>query len=175
MSETPSLKKALFAGGCFWCMEAPFEKVNGVVDVVSGYAGGVEKNPTYKNYAKSGHIEVVQVTYDPTKVSYRELLDIFWRNIDPTDAGGQFGDRGPQYRAVIFYSTPEEKIIAEKSKQALAQSKRFKKPIITEIRPNSTFYPAEEYHQDYSRKNPIRYNYFRLRSGRDAFLRRFWG
>lgn len=167
-------KEAIFAGGCFWCMEAPFEKVTGVIDVVSGYTGGTSLNPSYKTYAKSGHIEAVKVTYDPAKVTYAQLLDVFWRNIDPTDAGGQFGDRGPHYRAVIFYSTPQEQELAEQSKRELAQKKIFPQPIVTEILPAKQFYAAERYHQDYYRKNPIRYKYFRLRSGRDPFLRRYW-
>jgi len=172
--SAPDTKQALFAGGCFWCMEAPFEKVNGVLDVVSGYTYGTSTNPTYKNYAKGGHIEAVKVTYDPKKVTYQQLLDVFWRNIDPTDAGGQFGDRGPQYRAAIFYSTPYEQKAAEQSKQKLTQKKIFSKPIITKILPAKPFYPAEDYHQDYYRKNPIRYNYFRFRSGRYTFLRQHW-
>lgn len=167
-------KKAIFAGGCFWCMESPFEKIYGVSDVISGYTGGTAKNPTYKNYADTGHIEAIEVTYDPSKVSYKQLLENFWQNIDPTDPGGQFGDRGPQYRSAIFYGSPEEKKLAEKSKLKLAEKKIFYKPIVTEILPVQPFYAAEEYHQDYYRKNPIRYNYFKFRSGRDTFFKQYW-
>ncbi len=168
-------KIATFAGGCFWCVEAPYEKVDGVIDAVSGYMGGNDKNPTYDNYAKKGHIEVVQITYDPHKTSYEDLLHIFWRQINPTDAGGQFGDRGPQYRSVIFYHNDEQKKLAEKSKKQLAQSGRFTKPIVTELLPASAFYPAEDYHQDYHKKHPIKYKFFRLRSGRDSYLSQTWG
>lgn len=169
-----NLKKATFAGGCFWCMEPPFEKIHGVHEVLSGYMGGTGTNPTYQDYAEKGHIEVVQVSYDPDQVSYPELLDTFWRNINPTDAGGQFGDRGPQYRSVIFYDDVAQKQQAEASKDALMKSGRFSDPIVTEIRKASTFYPAEDYHQDYATKNPLRYKTFRYLSGRDAFLTKTW-
>lgn len=155
-------------------MEQPFEKLDGVHEVISGYMGGAGENPTYKDYAKKGHVEVVQIFYDPEKVSYEMLLDQYWRNINPTDAGGQFGDRGPQYRSVIFYHNDEQRQLAEKSKQALANSGKFSEPVVTEILPAGTFYPAEEYHQDYATKNPIRYKTFRFFSGRDAFLKKFW-
>ncbi len=177
MNGSPSQERniATFAGGCFWCVEAPYEKVDGVIDAVSGYMGGNTENPTYQDYAQKGHIEVVQITYDPNKISYDDLLHIFWRQINPTDAGGQFGDRGPQYRSAIFYHNDEQKKLAEQSKQQLAQSSRFSKPIVTEILPASTFYPAEDYHQDYYKKHPIKYKFFRFRSGRDGYLKETWG
>ncbi len=166
---------ATFAGGCFWCMEPPFEKLKGVSDVVSGYMGGTGANPTYEDYASKGHIEVVQITYDPSIVTYNKLLDVFWRQINPTDAGGQFVDRGPQYRSAVFYHNQEQKSLAEKSKADLEKSGKFDKPIVTEILKASTFYKAEEYHQDYYKKNPIRYKYYRSRSGRDEYLEKIWG
>lgn len=167
-------KTAYFAGGCFWCMEADFAKKAGVLDVISGYMGGKQDNPTYKNYADSGHIETIKVIYDPQKITYPELLDIFWRSIDPTDGQGQFVDRGAQYRSALFYQTDEEKDQAELSKKKLAESGKFSKPIVTEILPATTFYPAEEYHQDYAKKNPIKYKWYRYRSGRDQFLNKSW-
>jgi peptide methionine sulfoxide reductase msrA/msrB len=166
---------ATFAGGCFWCTESDFEKVPGVVKVVSGYIGGQGENPTYEDYAQKGHVEAIQVYYDPQVVSYQQLLDYFWRHINPTDAGGQFVDRGPQYRSAIFYHNEEQQRLAEESKAALAASGRFKAPIVTEILPATKFYPAEDYHQGYSRKNPIRYKYYRWNSGRDQFLEKVWG
>lgn len=167
-------KKAMFAGGCFWCMEKPFEKLDGVVSATSGYAGGTTKNPTYQNYSEGGHIEVIEIVYDPTKVSYKELLDVFWRQIDPTDAGGQFVDRGHAYTSAIFYGDEEERRIAEQSKKDLAAQGVFQKPIVTPILPVETFYRAEEYHQDYYKKNPIRYRIYRGGSGRDTFLDSIW-
>ena len=163
---------ATFAGGCFWCVEADFEKLEGVVEVLSGYSGGQVENPTYEQVSagKTGHVEAIQVIYDPKKVSYQDLLDYFWRHVDPTDSGGQFVDRGPQYRTAIFYHDNEQKLLAEASKRELAQSGRFPKPIVTEIIPFITFYDAEDYHQGYYRKNPLRYNYYRFSSGRDQFL-----
>lgn len=175
MEKKPNLRVATFAGGCFWCVEADFGKVPGVVKVISGYTGGHQENPTYEDYARKGHVEAVQVFYDSQKVSYKELLDHFWRNVDPTDAGGQFVDRGPEYRTVIFYQDDEQKRLAEESKQELARSGRFKKPPVTEIVKVTTFYPAEDYHQGYSKKNPVRYNYYRWNSGRDQFLQKIWG
>jgi peptide methionine sulfoxide reductase msrA/msrB len=171
----PNLKTATFAGGCFWCVQADFEKVPGVMQVISGYAGGRGENPTYENYAAKQYVEAVQVVFDPAKVSYPQLLDYFWRHVDPTDAGGQFVDRGPQYRAVIFYHNAEQQREAEAAKQALEKSGRFKKPVVTEILPFSTFYRAEDYHQDYPKKNPVRYKYYRWNSGRDQFLQKAWG
>jgi len=175
MENTAKLAVATFAGGCFWCTEADFEKVPGVARVVSGYTGGTQANPTYENYADSGHIEAVQVYYDPQKVSYQELLDYFWRHIDPTDPGGQFVDRGPQYRSAIFYHDAEQKRLAEESKAALERSGRFDKPIATEILKLSEFFPAEAYHQDYYKTHSVRYKYYRWNSGRDQFLQKVWG
>lgn len=166
---------AIFAGGCFWCMEKPFEHLPGVSAVISGYTGGHSVNPTYQTYAEGGHVEAVEVHYDPAKIGYRELLNVFWRQINPTDAGGQFVDRGPQYTSAIFYLDSRQKSLAEQSKQELAASGRFNAPIVTPIRPATTFYPAEEYHQDFYRKNPVRYWYYRSRSGRDQFLEKVWG
>lgn len=175
MEKSDSLKVATFAGGCFWCMEADFEKVPGVVKVLSGYTGGTGDNPTYENYSKTGHIEAVQVYYNPSVVTYRQLLDYFWRHIDPTDPGGQFVDRGPQYRSALFYQNEEEKRLAEKSKEELQKSGRFKKPIVTEIKPLSRFYLAEDYHQDYYKTHSLKYRFYRYRSGRDQFLEKTWG
>lgn len=169
-------KQATFSGGCFWCMEPPFEKLDGVVSVVSGFSGGTVADPTYKQVSAggTGHIESVQVTYDPRKISYEKLLAVFWRQIDPTDAGGSFVDRGDQYTSAIFYNDDQEKGLAEESKSALEKTKRFSKPIVTAIRKFERFYPAEEYHQDYYKKNPIRYKFYRFNSGRDRFLDRAW-
>lgn len=167
-------KIATFAGGCFWCMVQPFEKTDGVIEVISGYAGGTEENPTYQDYAQKGYVEVIQVTYDPKKVSYGTLLDVFWRQIDPTDAGGQFFDRGPQYRSAIFYHTSEQKKAAEESKQKLQASGRFSKNIMTDIIKASTFSPAEQYHQQYYKKNPEHYASFKKGSGREQFLEKTW-
>ena len=175
MEKSADAPVATFAGGCFWCTEADFEKVPGVQKVVSGYTGGQGKNPTYEDYAQKGQVEAIQVFYNPQVVTYQQLLDYFWRHVNPTDAGGQFVDRGPQYRSAIFYHNEEQKRLAEESKAALAASGRFKEPIVTEILPATTFYPAEEYHQGYARKNPIRYKYYRWNSGRDQFLERIWG
>jgi peptide methionine sulfoxide reductase msrA/msrB len=171
-----NLKRATFAGGCFWCTESDFEKADGVVEVISGYTGGHKENPTYEEVSSgvTGHIESVQVIYDPAKISYEQLLDVFWRHIDPTDAGGQFVDRGSQYRSAIFYQDDEQRRLAEESKAKLAQSGRFDKPVVTEIVKLGPFYPAEDYHQDYYKKNPLRYKYYRYGSGRDQFLERVW-
>jgi len=175
-TESKNLKTAVFAGGCFWCVESDFEKVDGVVEAISGYTGGDKPDPTYEEVSAggTGHAEAVQVRYDPDKITYRELLDVFWRHVDPTDAGGQFVDRGSQYRTAIFYHDKEQKRIAEESKAALEKSGRFSRPIVTEIVPLGKFYPAEEYHQDYYEKNPIRYKFYRFGSGRDQFLNRTW-
>jgi len=166
-----------FAGGCFWCTEADFEKVPGVVKVVSGYTGGKKENPTYEEVSSgsTGHVEAVQVYYDPAKVTYEELLDYFWRHIDPTDPGGQFVDRGSQYRGVIFYHDEEQKRLAEKSKEELNRSGKFDKPIVTEIIAFTKLFEAEEYHQDYYKKNPVGYKFYRYGSGRDQFLKKVWG
>ncbi len=164
--------KVAFAGGCFWCIEADFEKLPGVLDVVSGYTGGTRGNPTYKEVSAgdTGHVEAVQVTYDPAKLSYGQLLDFFWKHVDPTDPDGQFVDRGTQYRTVIFYHDEEQRRLAEESKRELNRSGRFDKPVVTEILPLKQFYRAEDYHQDYYRKNPLRYSFYRFNSGRDQFL-----
>ena len=177
LSENPKLEKAVFAGGCFWCTEADFEKLPGVVEVVSGYAGGNEENPTYKEVSSgmTGHAEAIEVSYDPSKISYEELLDAFWKHIDPTDAGGQFVDRGSQYRSAIFYRDEKQKRLAEKSKEELGKSEKFREPIATEIVQLSGFYKAEEYHQDYHKKQPLRYKRYRTGSGRDQFLQKTWG
>ncbi len=170
------LEKATFAGGCFWCMEAPFEKLPGVRAVISGYSGGTSTNPTYEQVSSggSGHLEVVQVEYDPAQVSYEQLLDVFWRQVDPTDGGGQFVDRGSQYATAIFYHSEEQRLAAQASLDALDNSGRYAKKIVTPIRPAGPFYPAEDYHQDYYKENPIRYKYYRYRSGRDQFLEPIW-
>jgi len=175
--DLENLKAATFAGGCFWCVESDFEKVDGVVEAVSGYTGGDRPNPTYEEVSAggSGHAEAVQVRYDPAKITYKELLDVFWRHVNPTDAGGQFVDRGSQYRTAIFYHDEEQKRMAEESKAALAKSGRFSVPIVTEIVPAAEFYPAEDYHQDYYSHNPLRYKFYRLGSGRDQFLKSTWG
>lgn len=171
------VEKATFAGGCFWCMEPPFEKLDGVTEVVAGYTGGYKGNPTYEEVSSgtTGHVEAIQITYDPSKISYSELLQVFWRQIDPTDPDGQFVDRGKQYRTVIFYHNDEQRRLAEGSKEEIERSGRFEKPIVTEIVKVGEFYRAEEYHQDFYKKNPIRYKYYRYRSGRDQFLKRVWG
>ncbi|WP_243359359.1 peptide-methionine (R)-S-oxide reductase MsrB [Fundidesulfovibrio terrae] len=178
LKPRPGESVATFAGGCFWCTESDFEKVPGVTRVISGYCGGKEPNPTYKEVSagSTGHMESIQVFFDPGKVSYAELVEYLWHHIDPTDAGGQFVDRGKQYRSAIFYHDEEQKRIAEESKERLAKSGVFEgKPIVTEIRPYETFYPAEDYHQDYYKNNPVRYNYYRWGSGRDQFLKKTWG
>jgi peptide methionine sulfoxide reductase msrA/msrB len=168
---------AVFAGGCFWCVEADFEKVGGVIEVISGYTGGDEPNPTYEmvSSGKTGHVEAVQVIYDPDKVSYKELLDVFWRHVDPTDDGGQFVDRGSQYRTAIFYQDEEQKAHAEASRLALDKSGRYERPVVTPILKAGPFYPAEEYHQNYYETHGLRYKMYRSGSGRDAFLKKNWG
>jgi peptide methionine sulfoxide reductase msrA/msrB len=170
------LKQATFAGGCFWCSEADFEKTQGVVEVISGYTGGTTENPSYEEVSsgRSEHLEAVQVVYDPAKITYKELLDVFWRHVDPTDPGGQFVDRGPQYRTAIFYHDEEQRRAAEGSRQELDRSGRFKKPVVTEIRPLTRFYAAEGYHQDYYKTNSLRYSLYRQGSGRDQFIREAW-
>jgi peptide-methionine (S)-S-oxide reductase len=172
-----TLAEATFAGGCFWCMEPPFDKLEGVVSTLSGYTGGQLKDPSYEQVSSggTGHLEAVQIRFDPDKVSYSKLLEIFWRNVDPTDAGGQFCDRGEQYRTAIFYHSEEQRQLAEESKSDLERSGRLPKPIVTEIRPASAFYPAEDYHQDYYKKNPVRYKLYRYGCGRDRVLERLWG
>ncbi len=173
----PGLEKATFAGGCFWCMEPAFDKLPGVKSVISGYTGGQKLNPTYEEVSSgtTGHAESIEVTYDPAVISYSKLLDVFWHNIDPTVKDRQFCDVGFQYRSAIFYHNEEQKRLAEASKKALEQSKRFSGPIYTEIVAATTFYPAEEYHQKYYQKNPIRYKYYRYGCGRDQRLHELWG
>lgn len=169
--------EATFAGGCFWCMEPPFDELDGVISTTSGYSGGHVPNPTYKQVSsgKTGHLEVLQVLYDPTLSSYSELLEVFWRNVDPVDGGGQFCDRGEQYRTAIFYHDEEQRRLAEQSKNELERSGRLSRPIATEILPLEAFYPAEEYHQNYYLKNPLRYKYYRTACGRDRRLADLWG
>ncbi len=176
-TESQNLKIATFAGGCFWCSESDFEKIPGVVKVISGYTGGDKENPTYEEVTsgKTGHVEAIQVYYDPEKVSYEMLLGVLWRHIDPTDGGGQFVDRGPQYVSAIFYHDEEQKKLAEKSREELGKSGKFAKPIVTRIVPFTKFYEAEDYHQDYYKKNPLRYSYYRHGSGRDQFIEKVWG
>lgn len=175
-TENSPMAKAIFAGGCFWCMEPPFEKLAGVTAVISGYTGGSKIDPTYAEVSAgtTGHTEAIQVIYNQQLVDYQTLLATFWENIDPTDGGGQFVDRGHQYRSAIFTLNDEQQRLAEASKAELAASGRFKDPIVTEITPAGPFYPAEEYHQDYYKKNPLRYNYYRWGSGRDSFLDKVW-
>lgn len=177
VQSAPTSAKAYFAGGCFWCMEEAFEKVDGVIAVVSGYMGGTVSNPTYEQVSDghTGHAESIEVTYDPNKVTYQKLLDAFWRNIDPVMPNAQFCDHGTQYRAVVFYSTEEEKRLSEESKRAIEQSKRFPAPIVTQFVQASTFYPAEDYHQDYYKKNPLRYKYYKYSCGRAQRLEDLWG
>ncbi len=175
-TEDKKMHIATFAGGCFWCTESDFEKVKGVVEAVSGYTGGRVAHPTYEQVSAgaTGHVEAVRVVYDPAKVSYQKLLEAFWRSVDPTDAGGQFVDRGLQYRSAIFYASEEERRLAEASKKRLAESGRFAKPIVTDILPLGTFYVAEDYHQNYYKRNPLRYRFYRYNSGRDQFLEKAW-
>ena len=174
--RSDNLAAATFAGGCFWCVESDFEKVEGVVEVISGYTGGHKENPTYEEVSAggTGHVEAVQVLYDAEKVSYKKLLDVFWRHVDPTDAGGQFVDRGAQYRSAIFYHDDEQRRLAEESKKDLQNSGPFKKPIATEIVKAGPFYRAEDYHQDYYKNHSIRYKYYRFNSGRDQFIKKVW-
>jgi len=176
VKDAAETQTAVFAGGCFWCTEADFEKVEGVVEAVSGYTGGHVANPVYEQVSSgaTGHIESVRVVYEPEKITYAQLLEVFWRHIDPTDKGGQFVDRGKQYRSAIFYSDEQQRRLAEQSKEQLAASGQFDKPIVTEILPLGDFYEAEEYHQDYYKKNPLRYRGYRAGSGRDRFLQKAW-
>jgi peptide methionine sulfoxide reductase msrA/msrB len=174
--NTENIQVATFAGGCFWCTESDFEKIDGVIEAVSGYIDGQQANPTYQEVSSgsTGHTEAVQIRYDPEKISYERLLDIFWRSMDPTDSGGQFADRGTQYRTAIFYHTEQQKRLADKSKEDLNKSGRFAKPIVTEIIPASQFYVAEDYHQDYYKKAPVQYRMYRFYSGRDSYLKNTW-
>jgi peptide-methionine (S)-S-oxide reductase len=171
------LEKATFAGGCFWCMEPPFDELPGVISTTSGYTGGRTKNPTYEEVSagSTGHAEAVEIVYDPAKITYARLLDVFWKNIDPITPNRQFCDVGTQYRAAIYYHNDEQKRMAEESKKALESSGRFKQPIVTEIAAVSPFYRAEEYHQDYYKKNPIRFNFYKYGCGRARRLEELWG
>ncbi|OIO69318.1 MAG: methionine sulfoxide reductase [Zetaproteobacteria bacterium CG12_big_fil_rev_8_21_14_0_65_55_1124] len=175
MTTSATIEKAIFAGGCFWCMEKPFEQLDGVISVTSGYTNGHSKNPTYQNYVAGGHLEAIEIAYNPKLITYSQLLDVFWRQIDPTDAGGQFVDRGYAYTTGIFYLNDEQRALAEASKKTMNESERFDKPIVTPIQPAQHFYAAEEYHQDYYKKNPVRYWYYRNGSGRDQYLDKVWG
>lgn len=168
---------AIFAGGCFWCMEPPFDALDGVISTTSGYTSGTQPNPTYAQVStgKTGHTEALKIVYDPSKISYEKLLEVFWRNHDPLTANGQFCDRGSQYRAGIYYGSEKEKQLAEASKAALEKSGRFKQRIVTEIVAATTFYPAEDYHQDYYLKNPVRYKYYSTSCGRARRLNELWG
>jgi peptide-methionine (S)-S-oxide reductase len=172
-----TLSRAYFAGGCFWCMEEAFEKVEGVLSATSGYMGGTVANPSYEEVSagRTGHAESVEVVYDPAKVSYQKLLDAFWHNVDPVTPNAQFCDHGSQYRSAVFFQTDEEKRAADASRQALEQSNRFKEPIVTQIVMASQFYPAEEYHQDYYKKNPVRYKFYKYNCGRAKRLEALWG
>ena len=169
--------KAIFAGGCFWCMEEAYEKVNGVISVISGYTGGKLANPTYEQVSAggTGHTESVEVIYDPNKVTYQHLLEVFWHNIDPTALNAQFCDHGTQYRSAIFYHDDMQKQLIDESKQAIENSKSFSQPIVTEIVPASIFYPAEEYHQNFYKKNPVRYKFYKWNCGRSQRLEQLWG
>ncbi|MFC1602073.1 peptide-methionine (S)-S-oxide reductase MsrA [Pseudomonadota bacterium] len=175
--QQAATETATFAGGCFWCMESDFDKVAGVIATVSGYMGGHLQNPTYEQVSagKSGHAEVVQITFDPARIDYAGLLDIFWRNVDPTQSDRQFCDVGSQYRPGIFYHNEQQRVLAEQSKQTLDKTKSFKEPIVIEITEATVFYPAEKYHQDYHNKNPVRYKYYRYSCGRDQRLKALWG
>jgi peptide methionine sulfoxide reductase msrA/msrB len=172
-----NLEVATFAGGCFWCIQPPFDKLNGVVKTTVGFTGGTEKDPTYKqvSYGLTGHAESIEIVYDPTKVTYEKLLDVYWMNIDPTDSGGQFVDRGKQYRPAIFYHNEAQKKSAEASKERLEKSGRFDRPIVVEIVEATEFYPAEDYHQKFYLKDPITYKRYRAGSGRDQFIEEHWG
>ena len=175
--DSRPLAKATFAGGCFWCMEPPFDKLAGVISVTAGYTGGHKTQPTYQEVSagRTGHTEAVEIVYDPAQMSYAKLLEVFWRNIDPTTPNGQFCDHGTQYRSAIFYHDEMQQRLAEASKQTLEASKPFTAPIVTEITPASQFYPAEEYHQHYYQKNPLRYKVYRYGCGRDQRLHELWG
>jgi len=175
MTPAGSPQTAIFAGGCFWSMQAAFENVYGVIDAVSGYSGGTSNRPTYNTYAASGHVEAVQVSWDPARVTYKELLDAYWHHTNPADGGGQFVDRGPQYRPIVFYLNDQQKVEAEASKAALATSGKLPGPIAAQIVKASAFYPAEEYHQDYPKKNPENYMDYYLNSGRKEFFAKVWG
>ena len=177
MSQDNGYEVATFAGGCFWCIQPPFDKLNGVVKTTVGYTGGKEKNPTYEQVSSgtTGHAESIEIIYDPKKITYDEILQVFWMNINPMDSGGQFVDRGKQYRPAIFYHNEAQKEAAEASKKKLEESGRFDKPIVVEIVEATAFYPAEDYHQEFYKKSPVRYKTYRWGSGRDQFIEKYWG
>lgn len=176
-ADKPKLEKATFAGGCFWCLEPPFDKLKGVVVTTPGYTGGHKKDPTYEEVCQgtTGHAEAVEIEFDPQQISYSQLLEVFWRNIDPTTLNQQFADVGTQYRTAIFYHNEEQKRLAESSKEALGKSGKFDKPIVTEIVAAGPFYPAEEHHKDYYKKNAIHYKMYRIGSGREGYIEKTWG
>jgi peptide-methionine (S)-S-oxide reductase len=177
LPDGPGLAKATFAGGCFWCMEAPFDELDGVKATTSGYTGGDTQHPTYEDVSAggTGHVEAMQVLYDPTRVTYQKLLQVFWHNVDPTVTGRQFCDSGDQYQAIVFYADETQKELAEASKEEIERTKPFKDPIVTPIRPLTQFWPAEEYHQDFYKKEPLRYRFYRAGCGRDRRLQELWG
>ena len=177
MADESKLEKATVAGGCFWCLEPVFDALDGVMSTTPGYTGGAVQHPTYEQVSagKTGHVEAVEIAYDPSKIDYERLLDAFWRSINPTQADGQFAYIGPQYRTAIFYHSAEQKRIAEASKAKLDQSGKFKQPIVTQILAAGAFYPAEEYHKDYYKKNPVHYEMYKEGSGRAGFIRKMWG
>jgi peptide-methionine (S)-S-oxide reductase len=176
-SPSSSLATATFAGGCFWCMEPPYDELEGVISTTSGYTGGQKKGPTYEEVSsgRTGHAEAVEIVYDPDKITYAELLRIFWRNIDPTTPDRQFCDKGNQYRSAVFYHNDEQKHLAEESRRTIERTKSFQDPIVTEIVQAGTFYPAEEYHQDFYQKNPVRFKLYKFACGRDQRLKELWG
>jgi methionine-S-sulfoxide reductase len=174
-SQAASTETATFAGGCFWCMTPPFEQLNGVLKVIAGYADGQGTDPTYEDYAEKGFTEGVQIIYDPTKITYSDLVEVYWKQINPTDAEGQFVDRGPQYRAAIYYHNETQRKLAERSKKALSKTGKYDAPIVTKILPFKNFYAAEDYHQDYYKKNPFHYNMYHDHSGRNEYLDSIWG
>lgn len=176
MDNNNDIKTATFAGGCFWCTQSDFEKHDGIITTLAGYTGGHKPDPTYEQVCsgRTGHVEAVQLHYDPRRIRYQELLDIFWRHVDPTDENGQFADRGAQYRTVIFYHNERQKHMAEKARREMERTGPFTRPIATEIRQAGPFYPAEPYHQGYYKKNPLRYKFYRANSGRDRFIQTVW-
>ena len=175
MPAKQKLETAVFAGGCFWCVQPVFDYIKGVKSSIAGYANGKGQDPTYEDYAEMGFVEAVEVTYDPSQTTYEELLENFWKQIDPTDQGGQFVDRGPQYRPAIFWLTEAQKKAAEKFKDTMSKSGKYDKPIVVEISKFANFYPAEEYHQEYHKKNPLNYSIYRMGSGRDQYIKKIWG
>lgn len=175
--NNPNYQRATFAGGCFWCMEPPYDDLVGVISTTVGYTGGEKPNPTYEEVCSggTGHAEAVQIVFDSTQISYEDLLQVFWRNIDPTDPYGQFADKGSQYRTSIFYHDEKQKELAEKSKKEIDASGKFDSPIVTEIVPAEVFYPAEDYHQEFYKNNSLRYNSYKVGSGREGYLKKVWG